>query len=166
MNRTLAAVLWVAVTAGSFLLLVVAGGCGQRVPTDPRLAVSDIDPDRDAREQLSRIRTALNRGAHFLNVQQSRDGAWRSDTYGTFKDGTALTPLALQAVILAAPDEHQRKGASAWTAAVFLAAMVKPDGSIEPPPHGFDYALYTSALSTRVLSEKAFEGFRPARDAW
>jgi hypothetical protein len=34
----------------------------------------------------------------FLAARQSRDGAWRSDHYGAFRDGDALTPLVLWAV--------------------------------------------------------------------
>ena len=34
----------------------------------------------------------------FLLKHQSPDGAWRSDVYAAFKDGTALTPLVLAAL--------------------------------------------------------------------
>jgi hypothetical protein len=34
----------------------------------------------------------------FLGARQSRDGSWRSDHYGAFREGDALTPLALWAM--------------------------------------------------------------------
>lgn len=34
----------------------------------------------------------------WLLEQQSRDGAWRSDTYGAFRDGRALTPVVLRSL--------------------------------------------------------------------
>ena len=41
---------------------------------------------------------ARERAARFLIGRQSRDGAWRSNVYGAFKDGRALTPLACLAL--------------------------------------------------------------------
>src|SRR5262245_42770070 len=41
---------------------------------------------------------ALAAGVEYLLKQQSEDGAWRSDVYATFKDGTALTPLVVAAL--------------------------------------------------------------------
>src|SRR5687768_5540863 len=41
---------------------------------------------------------ALALGVDYLLAQQSKDGAWRSDVYATFKDGTGLTPLAVTAL--------------------------------------------------------------------
>lgn len=35
-----------------------------------------------------------------MSAKQSADGAWRSSVYGTFKNGTALTPLVLRTLLL------------------------------------------------------------------
>jgi hypothetical protein len=109
-----------------------------------------------------RVARARERAADFLLTQQSKDGAWRSDTYGLFKDGTALTPLALNALLAAAPGRSEAIG----KAAGYLAAMARPDGTITPPSYGFDFALYTSALTVSALSHPACPGHRTARDAW
>jgi squalene-hopene/tetraprenyl-beta-curcumene cyclase len=111
-------------------------------------------PERAAR--------ARARAADYLVGCQAADGAWRSDTYGTFRDGTALTPLALNALLAAAPDRRR----PADRAAAYLAAMTRPDGGITPPAYGFDFALYTAALTVTALSHPAVAGHRSARDAW
>ncbi|MDW8224039.1 MAG: hypothetical protein RMJ82_13935, partial [Gemmatales bacterium] len=41
---------------------------------------------------------ALAEGVKFLLQRQAEDGAWRSEYYATFRDGTALTPLVLLAL--------------------------------------------------------------------
>ena len=43
-------------------------------------------------------RSGLSEAVSYLEGRQSPDGAWRSDVYGTFKDGTALTPLVVHAL--------------------------------------------------------------------
>src|SRR5262245_7541103 len=117
----------------SFLLasvsssLAVLGGCSQG-----RQEKSKARPPEQP--LVERVTVARKRGADFLLSQQSKDGAWRSDTYGLLKDGTALTPLILNALLAAAPESKEaiRKGA------VHLAAMTRADGSIVPPAHGFE----------------------------
>jgi squalene-hopene/tetraprenyl-beta-curcumene cyclase len=108
------------------------------------------------------------RGVAYLLKQQSPDGAWRSDVYATFKDGTALTPLALGALLDAADagrnpegSAEARKKAVAW-----LAKLVKPDGTINAGPDGFDYPIYTAALAAKALSHPENADHRKARDAW
>ena len=104
---------------------------------------------------------ALEAGGAYLVKAQSPDGAWRSEVYGTFKDGKALTPLvvvALQAADLA-PDVR-RKGAAV------LARMARADGSIDEGEDGIDYPVYTAALAVIALSHPENRDHRPARDAW
>jgi hypothetical protein len=58
----------------------------------------------------------LGRGIAWLISRQSPDGAWRSDSYGAFRDGRALTPLALRALPLRSETEHARKRVCEWLA--------------------------------------------------
>src|SRR5205085_141407 len=51
-------------------------------------------------------------------------------------------------------------------AAQYLAGMVAPDGTIVPPPHGFDFSLYTAALTVTALSDQRHAAHRRARDSW
>ena len=101
----------------------------------------------------------LARGTAFLLARQSPDGAWRSDVYGTFKDGTALTPLVVCALQESGDREAVRKGSA------FLAALIKPDGSITPEG-GLDYPVYTAALAVVALSHPDNKEHLKARDLW
>jgi squalene-hopene/tetraprenyl-beta-curcumene cyclase len=114
-----------------------------------------------ARDRIDHARTAAFR---FLLERQSPDGAWRSVTYGLFKDGDALTPHVLLALCFARlPDDGLpalQKGAA------YLAALARPDGTINEGPHGLSYPTYTAAFVATVLSEPIFSEHRQARDAW
>ncbi|HXD88838.1 MAG TPA: prenyltransferase/squalene oxidase repeat-containing protein [Urbifossiella sp.] len=101
---------------------------------------------------------AVASGIAYLVKQQSPDGAWRSDRYATFKDGTALTPLVVCALQEAggSPDAI-RKGCE------FLAKSIPvgDEGTL-------DYPAYTAALSVTALSRELRRDpeLRKARDAW
>ncbi|MBN9121890.1 MAG: terpene cyclase/mutase family protein [Planctomycetes bacterium] len=110
---------------------------------------------------------ALTLGCDYLLAQQSSDGAWRSDVYATFKDGTALTPLALTALQEAhdagvrtpAIDATIKKGCA------FLATFTK-DGTVKPPADGFDYPLYTATLTLKAFSHPTAADFAKHRAVW
>lgn len=142
-----------------FLQSVAAGGalwlagCRRPIPATPPL------PDRSIH-----IGQALATATSFLLGQQAADGAWRSDHYGPFRDGGALTPPVLR-TLLAMPsvpglESSYRKGAS------YLASLIKPDGTIEAGPYGLSYPVYTSAGAVHVLSQPCNAVHRKARDAW
>ena len=50
----------------------------------------------------------------WLLKQQSGDGAWRSDTYGAFRDGRALTPVVLRALAGEGTAETACRKACEW----------------------------------------------------
>jgi squalene-hopene/tetraprenyl-beta-curcumene cyclase len=127
-------------------------GCGGR--DSPR-------SDGPAPSRKERVDRALSAAVHFLTHQQAPDGAWRSDTYGAFKDGGSLTPLVLET--LAACPQTDESTISIQQGANYLAAMVQPDGRIEPGPHGLSYPVYTAALAVTVLGNPRHES---ARTAW
>src|SRR5262249_50718707 len=102
-------------------------------------------------------------GCNFLLKKQSEDGAWRSDVYATYKDGTALTPLVVCALQDAgrAEDADARRNASGW-----LARLVKADGTIDEGADGLPYPVYTAALCVIALSHAENKDFVKHRDAW
>ncbi|HKB42018.1 MAG TPA: prenyltransferase/squalene oxidase repeat-containing protein [Gemmataceae bacterium] len=135
------------------LLVLILAGCGPRG--------APLQPDSPALS--ARVDRALSRGARFLVSRQSADGAWRSDVYGQFKEGDALTPLVLTTLLSLPPDESLDDPCR--RAASFLAAMVTPDGHIESR-FGLTYPVYTSALTVIALSDPRNREFGRARDAW
>lgn len=113
---------------------------------------------------IEKIDAALAKAVRFLIKQQSDDGSWRSEHYGPFKEGGALTPLVLQTLLAAPPSKETE--ASCRKGADYLAARVKADGSIDPGPQGLSYPLYTSAGAVVVLSHASNARHQKARDAW
>lgn len=129
--------------SGILLLLIL--GCSR--PAPPPVAV-------DARE----------RAAQFLIGRQSDDGAWRSNHYGSFKDGPSLTPFALLALrqTPASPkrDEAIRKGAA------YLSSLTRQDGTIDDDKYKINYPVYTAAQAVVFFSALDDPPSRTARNAW
>ena len=160
----------------SIALVLLAFGCARKAPpaveAPPVIVVPEppddgtIPPPRPVavRPRLE----ALALGVDYLLKQQSPDGAWRSDVYATFKDGVSLTPFAVTA-LQEARDAGVRRAAVEGAIAkgcAFLATFVKPDGTIDPGPDGFDYPLYTAALALKAFSHPTATGFVRHRGAW
>jgi hypothetical protein len=138
-----------------FLCLVGVAGCSRDA--------GGRDEDA-ASARIEGIDRSLSSAARFLVERQDADGGWRSDQYAPFRDGSALTPLAMHALRCVAdmPEfaSAYRKGSD------FLAGRVLSDGTIDEGSHGLSYPVYTAALAVRVLSEPANERHRAARHAW
>jgi len=135
-------------------LIAVWAGCGCSNPSPSTV------PNRSGDE---RVEQGRRRALRFLLARQSPDGAWRSDLYGQFKDGTALTPLALQALLTFPPDAE--RDAALRNGATYLAELVGEDGQIAAPS-GLPYPVYTAAGAVEVLSRWEPERHRRARDGW
>ena len=134
---------WAAASAAGLV------GCGRASPAD---------------DLPGRIDLACRAAARALIDAQSADGAWRSPTYGVFRDGLTLTPAILKAVAFG-PDvpgaeDARRRGAA------YLAGRVRDDGSIDDGPTGLVYPVYTAAASAIALSRVPTPGGTRARDAW
>jgi squalene-hopene/tetraprenyl-beta-curcumene cyclase len=104
----------------------------------------------------------LAAAVRFLLDRQSPDGAWRSDTYGAFKEGDALTPLVLHSLQAVPADAAVR--AAIWKGTAFLAALAEPGGGIDGGPYGLNYPVYTAALTVLALSRAS--GHEAARATW
>ena len=137
---------------------LLIAGCSRTTPAPTP------EPDPAPQPAAKFPKESFARGVAYLLKQQSPDGAWRSDVYATFTDGTALTPLALCTLLDAADaglnlegSAEARKKAVAW-----LAKLVKPDGTIDAGPDGFHYPIYTAALTAKALSPENADHRRPA----
>ena len=129
------------------VLLALAVGCRQ-APEPASPFATEID-------------AAIGRGAAFLLESQADDGAWRSDVYGAFKRGDALTPLALRALITLPPSPEIRRAIERGSA--YLAALAPGRNTSARPPQ---FAVYTAAQAVEVLSASTVRGHRAARGAW
>ncbi|MBN9523551.1 hypothetical protein J0H58_34410 [bacterium] len=155
------------------LVALVLVGCNRAAPEpvvnlgpvpEPVAAVPVAPPPRPAPVRRADTAAAIA----FLLKHQSPDGAWRSDVYAAFKDGTALTPLVLTALQDAAdaglpgPDT----AAARQKAAGFLAAFATDSDTIREPAEGFDYPVYTAALALRALAHPENARHTAAKAAW
>jgi hypothetical protein len=143
----------VAVSVAAALLAI---GCAR--PTPPIEAPVTNRTTDDARAS----------GVEYLLKRQSEDGAWRSDVYATFKDGTALTPLVLTALQDArdAGEPNAAVETAIKKGLTWLARLSTPDGAIDAGPDGLDYPVYTAALTIKALSHPTGRDFVQHRSAW
>src|SRR5262249_33041381 len=103
-------------------------------------------------------------GLEALVVRQSPDGAWRSPTYGVFKDGLSLTPVVLKAVIFG--PRVARAAAARRRGAEDLISRVRSVGSVDDGPFGMTYPVYTASAAVIALSQLDLPEAVSARDAW
>jgi len=92
----------------------------------------------------------LSSALAFLAARQSHDGAWRSDHYGAFRGGDALTPLVLWAMQdaprLAASGGAFSRGLR-WLEGLTDAQMKTEEPGTETP-----YPLFTASYSAQVFA--------------
>ena len=110
------------------------------------------------------IDRAVAAATRALIAAQAPDGSWRSETYGALKDGLALTPTVLKAVVFAldvdGSERARRRGAAA------LVARIAAAGQPGAAPLGAAFPVYSAAEAAIVLSRVEVAGAAPARAAW
>jgi hypothetical protein len=151
--------------AGPCLLLfatVVLSGCDGPRP-DSSLTTNPAGQD-DRGSRIERVDRALAVAAEFLVDRQSADGAWRSDVYGPFKEGDALTPLVLATLV--SVSNAAQAAAAIDKGTDYVAKMVLPDGTVAPPNSTLAYPTYAAAGAVIALSGQHDESLCFARDAW
>ncbi len=136
-------VAWLLLAAGCEERPCATAGSSGRADTDGRPAAAHEDI-------VQRIDASLARAAAFLVAAQSPDGAWRSETYGMFREGVTLTPYVMSTLFFL---EHG--GPEARTAfrkgTARLVAMVDDDGRVDPGPHGLLFPVLTATMASRVV---------------
>jgi len=115
---------------------------------------------------VKRIDASLFAAAKLIIDAQSPDGAWRSETYGCFKGGPALTAYIMSALFFLPQGGSAAKG-SFRKGVEYLTGLVGDDGKIQAGPYGLMFPVYTAASASRVivLDRKEPENLR-ARAAW
>ena len=117
-------------------------------------------------QRIARIDASLAKAAEYIITKQSPDGAWRSETYGCFRDGPALTPFVMSGLLFF-PKPEERVSAAFQKGVTYLVEMVDEDGNIRTGPYGLNFPVYTAASASRVVVlEKKDPDHLRARDAW
>jgi len=94
--------------------------------------------------RLQRLDAAITRGQRFLYDRQSEDGAWRSVTYGVYRDGHDLTPHVLSTMVVLGRDEPRVR-----RAAGFVAGMLDDRGQ---PTGPWGNPVYTAANASWCMT--------------
>lgn len=90
--------------------------------------------------------SALQQGLQSLMEQQSEDGAWHSQHYGTMKQGAALTTLVLYSVSHVSPELREPYQAQIEAAFDFLKPGLDASGFVVNPEGSEDYPVYCTAM--------------------
>ncbi|MCS7020731.1 MAG: hypothetical protein NZU63_02750 [Gemmataceae bacterium] len=162
------------------LLSGLVAGCspGEKTPTPPtdpqggKAGISEGKTESKAadRVELSQLDVALRNAVEFLRRNQDdKDGAWRSDLYAAFKDGTALTPLVLLALQhacdagLSLQNELQPRLQRGYS---FLDQWHDAAGKLHLTEDQLEYPVYTAALILEVFSHPSAKVQAARRPAW
>ena len=165
------------------ILLVGLCGCAPSVipatvPSPSSAANSDTDAGRSPagialsgtsdQVDVERIAGALRQAVTFLCQQQDQDGAWRSDLYASFKDGSALTPLVLLGLQHAYDIGTQEPDLlpTLQRGYRFLARWSQPDGTLRLEENQLEYPVYTAALILEVFSHTTAKEYQALRSGW
>ncbi len=97
-----------------------------------------------------RIDSSLERGVRYLIAHQSPDGAWRSETYGCFREGPELTPYVLSCLYFL-PQGGDNAKSSYRKGVDYLLSLVNDNGTLKTGPRGFMFPVHTSAMASRVV---------------
>ncbi len=123
-------------------------------------------PHGPTADLVDRIDASLAQAGRYLIERRSPDGAWRSETYGAFRDGPTLTPYVMSCLFFlpqAGPDAPgaYRRGAD------YLAGMVDPEGRLAVGARELLFPVYTAASASRVVAlQEQNERNLAAQRAW
>lgn len=142
-------------------LLPSVSACNSQPPS------ANQPPVPAVREESASCQTAFDRGAQYLLSRQSEDGAWRSDVYGHFKHGDALTPLVIVA-LQQAPESNEMNAAIDRGIQWLMRYVVARKGLKESfvIDGELQYPVYTASLTIIALSDPRQKQHLSIRDAW
>jgi len=121
----------------------VASGCAG----PPR---AEGAPTGEQAELLRRIDGSLAAAALYLVSKQSPDGAWRSETYGMFRQGPTLTPYVMSALFFLEQGGAPAR-ASFRRGVRYLSGMIGEDGTSRAGPGAVPFPVFTCASASRVV---------------
>ena len=148
-------------TALCLLAAAAVAGCAKDESAPPNRAAAPGGQGR-----IERVDAALARAARFFVRRQSADGAWRSQTYGCFRDGPELTPHVLSCLFFL-PQGGEAVRPAFDRGATYMMRLVGADGTVQAGPHGLSFPVFTAGSASRVVVlETRDEAHLRARDAW
>jgi squalene-hopene/tetraprenyl-beta-curcumene cyclase len=148
--------LWPALAA-----VVLLTGCGGQPPNSSPGAAA-LEPGRP-QSRLERIDAALRAAAGFLLSAQSADGSWKSEVYGQFKEGDALTPIVLVTLLDLPETPHSPEAIE--RGAKYLRNFIADEGTIHPIDP-ITYPVYMAAGAAIALNTQDDTDSRAASRAW
>lgn len=123
--------------------LSVAATCLSLAAASTCYAATEID-------LVARIDASLTKAGKFLLARQSPDGAWRSETYGAFRDGPTLTPYVMSCLFYL-PRAGPKAQVAYRRGVDYLAGFVDRDGRLAVGPRELLFPVYTAASASRVV---------------
>ncbi len=115
------------------------------------LGLACVEPAGAADDLIPRIDSALTGAADYLAAAQSPDGRWRSETYGCFKEGFALTPYVMSCLPFL-PCRRDKLDTAFEKGVVSLISLVDNEGNIDTGPRPLNFPVYTAASASRVVA--------------
>lgn len=89
---------------------------------------------------------SLRRGVEFLMSQQEEDGGWHSETYGSMRQGAAVTSSILYAISHTPPDELAARKDALLRAVGFLRQGISKKGYVVNPDGSADFPTYATSM--------------------
>ncbi|MCX7044635.1 MAG: terpene cyclase/mutase family protein [Candidatus Sumerlaeota bacterium] len=102
-------------------------------------------------QRIERIDAALALSARWLVARQEADGAWRSQTYGMFREAQPLTPYVMSALYFMDQGGEEAR-ASFRRGAAYLLAQVGAGGALKLGPGGLPFPVFSAASSCRMVA--------------
>ena len=102
-------------------------------------------------ELVAKIDASVAKAVKFLASKQSPDGAWRSDVYAPFKEGDALTPLVMTALLPLPIDDDTSEPCERGMK--YLAELSKRTFENKDGLKSLAYPVYTAANTTIALHQ-------------
>jgi hypothetical protein len=115
-------------------------------------------------ELVAEIDAAVAKGVEFLAAKQSPDGAWRSHTYAPFKEGDALSPLVMTALLRVALDDRAKEPCQRGMQ--YLVKLSKRTFEDKDGIRSLAYPIYTAANTTIALHHYHRPEGEPIRAKW
>lgn len=97
-------------------------------------------------EDNTDVSQAIEQAVSFLLENQSADGGWHSQHYGSMKQGAATTALVLYSMSHLPAATRVRHSESIEKAAQFLQTGIEKQGCVASPDGSLDYPVYSTAM--------------------